>query len=256
MKISFIGSGNVANHLASAFHKKLHKMLSIYSTNELTGKSLAKLVDANFCSSPQMIDPLTDILILAVPDDEIHRIAKILSPVLNHEQTILCHTSGTTDLAALQKYYSNAGILYPLQSFSVNKSVDMNQVPFCINGANTNVQMVLKELAKSISAHVVLMDDETRKVLHIAAVFANNFSNYMYVISEALCKDAGLDFALLRPLIQMTTEKIMEFSPYTMQTGPAKRNDLRVIKEHLKFLQDYPEYRTIYKNISKAIENH
>lgn len=253
MKLSFVGSGNVATHLSQAFFKAGHTILSIYSRNEKTGRALAKKINANFCSAADSIDLESEIVILAVPDDEIKKVAEILSIVLQRGKTILCHTSGTTDIHVLSRVYRNSGILYPLQSFSIQKSVNIKNVPFCINGENDGITATLMQLAESISEHVVPMDDAARKVLHIAAVFANNFSNYMYVISESICKDAGLDFNILRPLIQMTTEKIMEHDPSTMQTGPAKRNDSKVIREHLEFLEKYPEFRKIYESISEAI---
>ena len=256
MRVSFIGSGNVANHLSKELYRNGHEILSIYSRNDTTGKSLALNTEAKFVNHPKDLDKKSDVLILAVPDDQIQRVAKMLAKVFQRTETIICHTSGTTDLEQISKYYENSGIFYPLQSFSVIKEVDFSEIPICINANNDKVFETLSALGVSISEHVQALGDADRKVLHISAVFANNYSNYMYVIAEQICKDYHLDFALLRPLIKMTAEKVMLNPAEKMQTGPAKRKDVKVVSEHLKFLEDYPEYHDIYKVISTAIKNH
>lgn len=256
MRISFIGSGNVANHLSKEFHKKGHEIVSIFSTNDTTGKKLAAATKAKFINHPKDLDTSSDVLILAVPDDQIQKVAKMLAKIFQRTSTIICHTSGTTDLKQISKFYDNSGIFYPLQSFSVLKEVDFSEIPICINANNEHVFGILKTLGATISEHVQALGDADRKILHVSAVFANNYSNYMYVIAEQICKDHQLNFALLRPLIKMTAEKVMHNAAEQMQTGPAKRKDVKVISEHLKFLKDYPEYHSIYKLISTTIKNH
>jgi predicted short-subunit dehydrogenase-like oxidoreductase (DUF2520 family) len=196
------------------------------------------------------------VLILAIPDDFINEVATILCPFFKGSKTIICHTSGTTDLEQISNHYSHAGIFYPLQSFSVKKSVNFREIPICINATNAGVHKTLTELAESLSEKVYYLNDDQRKIIHISAVFANNFSNYMYVISEKICNDHKLDFNMLRPLIKMTSEKIMENSAATMQTGPAMRKDEKVINEHLEFLLNYGSFESIYKILSEAISKH
>lgn len=98
------------------------------------------------------------------------------------------------------------------------------------------------------------MDDENRKILHIAAVFSNNFVNHLFSISKKLTLQKNIKFEYLIPLIKETLEKIIGGEdPDLMQTGPAVRNDVKVINEHLKQLQSTPDYMEIYRVITNDI---
>jgi hypothetical protein len=43
------------------------------------------------------------------------------------------------------------------------------------------------------------MNSRQRLMVHLAAVFANNFSNAQYAIAEMILKENNLSFDLLRP---------------------------------------------------------
>jgi predicted short-subunit dehydrogenase-like oxidoreductase (DUF2520 family) len=87
--------------------------------------------------------------------------------------------------------------------------------------------------------------------LHIAAVFANNFTNQMFKLANDICKENNFSFDLLKPLINETAAKIQSLDPAKAQTGPAKRNDQKIIEKHLSQLSG--EQKEIYKLISKSI---
>ncbi|MFC2107784.1 DUF2520 domain-containing protein, partial [Bacteroidota bacterium] len=90
----------------------------------------------------------------------------------------------------------------------------------------------------------------------VAAVFSCNFSNYMYTVAEKILDDHKLDFSILKPLILETAAKALDHPPSEVQTGPAKRKDHRIIMEHLKTLEKYPDYKELYELISQKIEDH
>ena len=111
----------------------------------------------------------------------------------------------------------------------------------------------MQKLGKAISEAVYLIKDEERAILHVAAVFVNNFSNYLFYIGHQICEQEQLDFAILKPLIQETVHKIQHQLPYDMQTGPSKRGDQLTIQKHLAYLEKYPTYREIYALLSEQI---
>ena len=128
----------------------------------------------------------------------------------------------------------------------------MKEVPFCISAGDKDFENTLLEVAKSISNNVFRIDENQRKPLHLAAVFACNFSNQMYCIAEDLLKKSDLDFEMLKPLITETTNKIKNLSPSNAQTGPAKRNDLETIKKQINLLED-DDLKAIYNLITAQI---
>jgi predicted short-subunit dehydrogenase-like oxidoreductase (DUF2520 family) len=249
MRITIIGSGNVATHLAAAFKNAGHRIVQVYSRNMQNAALLAYHVGAEPIDDLNQINAETDIFIISVKDDVITSIAKILSK----HQKLIVHTSGATDLSSLLAFTSKAGVFYPLQTLSKNKEVDFFTVPLCIEGADEKTAKELEELAQTVSNNVYRVNSDQRKILHLAAVFACNFPNYMYSIAQQLLAKQNMEFDLLRPLILETAQKVQDHLPAEVQTGPAIRNDENTMATHLQMLNDEPELRNLYFIISQAI---
>lgn len=253
MRITFIGSGNVATHLGAAFKNAGHRIVQVYSRNAHNAALLAYHIGAEAIDSFDNINPETDIFIISVSDDAIATMAEELAKL----DKLIVHTSGGTDLFSVLAFTDNAGVFYPLQTFSKTKEVDFRTVPLCIEGANESVTQTLKELAQSISNNVYMIDSVQRKTLHLAAVFACNFSNYLYGVAQRILAEHDIDFELLRPLILETAEKVQGGLPANVQTGPAIRGDQKTMLEHLQLLKDTPELEQLYRLLSQGIiKNH
>ncbi|HET6990142.1 MAG TPA: DUF2520 domain-containing protein, partial [Bacteroidia bacterium] len=105
----------------------------------------------------------------------------------------------------------------------------------------------------TLSDCVYHLDSRQRQAAHLAAVFANNFTNHIYAIAEDLLNEHKLPFDLIRPLIDETAVKVMDVSPAAAQTGPAIRNDKTVMKTHLALLKKHPDLKKLYSEFSKGI---
>jgi predicted short-subunit dehydrogenase-like oxidoreductase (DUF2520 family) len=249
MRITIIGSGNVATHMAAALKNAGHSIVQVYSRDMQNAALLAYHVKAEPVDDLHQINSDTDVFIIAVKDDVIGLLAEKLA---KHDKLIL-HTSGATDLYALLAFTDKAGVLYPLQTFSKVKEVNFRQVPLCIEGADDTITRQIEELAQSISNNIYKVDSAQRKILHLAAVFACNFPNYLYEVARQLLDAKGLDFELLRPLILETAQKVQERLPGQVQTGPAVRNDTGTMDNHLKLLAETPYLQQIYAILSQGI---
>ena len=249
MRITIIGSGNVATHLAAAFKNAGHAIVQVYSRDMQNASLLAYHVKAEAIDSLEQINPETDLFVIAVKDDAIEPIAAELAKY----NKMIVHTSGATSLQILQKHAQNVGVFYPLQTFSKTRELNFNTVPLCIEGADDKIASTLNELAYTVSQNVYRVNSEQRKTLHLAAVFACNFPNYLYHMSQQLLTEKQLPFDLLRPLILETAEKVQEHLPADVQTGPAVRNDEKTMASHLEQLQENPDLQAIYKLLSQGI---
>jgi predicted short-subunit dehydrogenase-like oxidoreductase (DUF2520 family) len=250
--ISFIGAGNVAWHLAPALEYVGHFVKEVYTPN---GKSAKKLVgnlyDAVVKSDLDFTDSPSQIFILAVPDDAIKSIAQ---EIILPEQSLMVHTSGSKGLDVLE--YSTAaatGVFYPLQTFSKSIKLDFQQIPFLLESENKEALKILNSLAKSLSKNTQIVSTAQRKQMHLAAVFACNFTNHMMSISEKIMNNAQLDFSLLHPLVMETIDKALKHSPNAVQTGPAKRGDLETLDKHMEMLSKDENVQEIYRLISQNI---
>lgn len=247
IRITIIGSGNVAQHLIKAFTKsELVEIVQVYARKK---EALSSLIEFDKITSDFEELQESDLYIIAVSDKAIADVSKQL-PFQNR---IVVHTSGAASLDVLDTK-NRKGVFYPLQTFSKNKEIDFSIIPLCLEAENTFDFRVLETVAKSISNAVFAINSDQRKALHVAAVFVNNFTNHLYHIGQEICEEHQVPFEILRPLIQETAEKINTLNPVDAQTGPAKRNDLVTIDAHLAYLTNENQ-KNIYKLITQSIQD-
>jgi predicted short-subunit dehydrogenase-like oxidoreductase (DUF2520 family) len=249
-----IGAGNVAYHLSVYFKENGFNIIQIFSKNLENAKALGNKIDSDFTNEEALISSEADIYIVAIKDDAI---ADLVTKIPQLKNKLIAHTSGSVGLEILNKLSNRAAVFYPLQTFSKDKNVDFQNIPFCIEASNSEDLELLKTLASEISQKVFSINSEQRAAIHKAAVFACNFSNYMYIIAEKILKENNVDFSILHPLITETARKACLNSPYFSQTGPAKRNDKLVIKKHLSSLSndELEIYQLLTNQIIKTYNN-
>ena len=252
MNISFIGAGNVAWHLAPALDNTDYGVREVFSRRAMHASALAaRLYQAQVMDSLDFSESHSDVFIIAVSDDAIEEVA---NEIILPENAILAHTSGTQPLRILSSAATpNIGVLYPLQTFSKNKKVEFKDIPFLIESENKETETALSNIARAISKKVYTCSSDDRKALHIAAVFASNFTNHMLSIAAEIMKQHRFDLDLLKPLIAETVNKSLAIGPEEAQTGPAHRGDLEVLDQHVEFLKKEKRLQEIYKMISQDI---
>ena len=246
--ISIIGAGNVAERLGYALRRKGFVIREVCNRTEEKGKKLARKLGASFVSHPGSLNQDVDMILIALAD---HAIAEWSSSI--HTHGLVVHTSGCTGLHALDGVSPHTGVLYPLQTLRKERPIAISRVPFCVEASNNEDETRLMNLAKTLSGNVVVMDSARRRYLHLAAVFAANFPNFMYAIAEDLLREQGIPADILRPVISQTAGNASHLDFFSLQTGPAVRNDLEVMGMHRAMLVDHPAYRKIYDLLSESI---
>jgi len=246
ISVVIAGSGNVAQNLFQAFQKSAD-----VTVKQVIGRNrehLAFVHDKALISTEFTGDISADVYILAISDDAISTVVENFKNV----EGILVHTSGATPLNAI-KSAKRPGIFYPLQTFTKGKIISFDDIPICIEATNNKDLEILTALGKQLSENVVKIDSEQRKTLHVAAVFVNNFTNYMYTLGSDICAEHDLDFSLLKPLIKETAAKLDTLTTMQAQTGPAKRGDQKTLHNHLQIIKDKHQ-RELYTLLSNAIK--
>jgi len=250
MKIVLLGSGNVATHLAKVLKAKGEDVVQVYSPNVKHAKVLAEAVEAEGINDLNGVEQQADLYIISVKDDAIESVAKSLKNVTG----LVVHTAGSVDIDILSSQVKNAGVFYPLQTFSKDKEVSFENIPLCIEANGENQLTILRNLAAKMSKEVHELNGEKRKVLHLAAVFACNFPNHLYALANKILNQNDLDFEIIRPLIAETADKVMHNLPEKVQTGPAVRADENTLTKHLSMLTNMPELQNIYQTLSNSIK--
>ena len=250
MDISIIGSGNVAWHLAKFFRQHGHRIVHIYNRTASHAQVLADAVSAQFSTSFENLATVPiDLLVIAVNDDAIEEVVRQITPAW---ETIVVHTSGATAIDILGDFEKH-GVIYPPQSISRHIDSQLADIPFAIEGCTEEVANILLRSMQAMAPKSFLCNSEQRLALHVASVFVNNFPNALYQIAYEILEQRGLDFELLRPLILETAKKVQYRIPYTVQTGPASRNDQRTMDTHLRFLSDNDDLTEIYQQLTSVI---
>lgn len=248
MKISIIGSGNVATVLGRLLIQAGFIIEEIVSRNKMHVLQLAKELKASAVERISSISKNSDIYIIAVNDDAIKSVCNELSV----DDKIVVHTCGSVSMNILQNTSNNYGVLYPLQS--LRKEITYKPViPFLIDANNEETKIAIIQLAASISKNVVHANDEQRMQYHLSAIITSNFSNHLFALTKAYCVNNNIDFSLLLPLIEETVKRMHEYDPAELQTGPAIRNDQSTIQKHLALLKTYPQLQTVYEMMSNSI---
>lgn len=243
----------MAWHLAQALQRAGHTLTAIYSRSATTREELARLLpQAQPIGTLDLQNIPAEVVLIAVPDAALATVAAELEVKLG---TVVAHTSGSQPLHILAAVSgAHTGIFYPLQTFSKAKSVDLKSVPILVEAQNEDTLQLLQELAQSISDTVEAVAPDARRQLHLAAVFACNFTNHLLGISRQLLQEADLPLQLLQPLIQETITKAMQHDPYAVQTGPASRHDQNVIETHLHMLRQHPQLQELYHLLTQSIQ--
>ena len=252
MDVSVIGSGNLAWHLAPALDNVGYPVREVFSLHAKHAKALVgRLYQADLKDSLDFSDSPSKLFIIAVSDDAIK---EVVQEIILPEDSILVHTSGSQPIDVLGfAAAANTGVFYPLQTFSKQKKVDFKDIPIFVESEVDVVSKVLVKMGKAISKKVKQISSEDRKALHVAAVFASNFSNHMLTLSKQIAENNGIDFEVLKPLIAETLTKSINLGPENAQTGPAKRGDMEILDRHLEFLRDDKRVAEIYRIISQNI---
>ena len=245
MQIVLIGSGNVAFHLAKAFSEAQIPISQIFGRNTTELQKISEQFSIPF-STETLTDG--DLYIISVSDSSIAEV----SALIKNENALVTHTSGSVSREALSGNYRKS-VFYPLQTFSKSKNLDYSKIPFFIDAENENDEEILKNLASKISKNVMLANDEKRKYIHLTAVFACNFVNHLYARAKEISDSQNIPFDYFLPLIDETTQKIHELEPKLAQTGPAIRNDEKVLKLHESLLTDEEKLK-IYKTLNESIK--
>lgn len=248
--ISFIGSGNVATHLAVALNAKGFTIDTILSRTLENATELASKVNARGINQLNQLNQSSDLYIISLKDDVIEAYLKDL----NLTNQLVAHTSGSYDTTKLAEISYRTGSLYPLQSFNKDVFVDFSTIPIIVESENTETLNTLLIVAKTLTGKTHILTAAQKKALHISAIGINNFTHFILSKSKDYCTSKNIDFSLLQPLLKQTVGTFIDKKNTLLkQTGPAKRGDLNIIENHIEALSDDKDFQALYKDLSQYI---
>jgi len=250
-KIVLIGAGNLAFHLANRLSNNGITISQVYSRTEESAKTLAELIGADWTTNLSELQADASLYIVSLKDSAfIDLLPQITAGKPN---ALFVHTAGSIPVDIWKGHAHHYGVVYPLQTFSKQREVDFSGIPVFIEAGSPEDLEKIRELSSFISGKIYEVNSDQRRALHLSAVFACNFTNYLYSIAYDLLKEKDIPFDVLLPLIDETAGKIHHLTPRDAQTGPAVRYDMNVIGKHLELLSGHPDLKRIYELLSQGI---
>ncbi len=249
MRIVFLGAGRVATNLSMALRKSGHEIVQVYSRTSESAEELARQTVAEPITQLNRVIADADVYFLAVKDDAIQEVLSRFP----HKDVFMVHTAGSVSMDVLKDYTNDYGVFYPLQTFTKDWISDFTDIPVFIE-ANTDKNLnVLGKIAEELSNNVYHIDSMQRLYIHVAGVFACNFTNFMFTSAEDILQNHDISFNVLKPLIRDTLDKALIHSPSKSQTGPAFRGDKQTIEKHLELLSHSEKLQNLYRFVSDTI---
>lgn len=249
-KIALIGSGNVATFLGTALRKANNTITQVYSPTFAHAEKLGSRLGAESIDNLSHLKGDADLYIIAVSDDAIASVASLMPEF----DKIVVHTAGAVSIDTLKPASPHHGVLYPYQSLRVGEMIDIANMCIFFDATDEDTMLLLEELAFEISGYALHASDEERLKYHLAAVFANNFTNHLMALSEKMLTDFNLDFENLKPILLQTAQAALMNSPAENQTGPAIRRDENTIARHLELLNGDEHLTAIYRMMTESIQ--
>ena len=246
MRVVFVGAGNLATRLSLEMRKSGMSIGQVYSHTSEHAKILADELGCGWTVIPEEIVEDADLYVFSLKDAVLQDVIARVKP----NNGLWVHTAGSMPISVFEGLTARYGVVYPLQTFSKSREVDFKKIPFFLEANSSEDEKVLGEVARALSSDV--LSSEKRKNLHLAAVFACNFTNHMYALAEKILEEQQIPGEVLLPLIDETAAKVHVMSPVRAQTGPAIRYDENVINKHMAMLKD-PDMRNLYELISRSI---
>ncbi|MDR1919897.1 MAG: DUF2520 domain-containing protein [Tannerellaceae bacterium] len=249
MKIVFIGAGNLASCVSMEMQRVGMTIGQIYSRTREHAESLAKKVNCQWTCNLNEIITDADLYIFSLKDTVLPEVIPRVRP----NEGLWVHTAGSVSMNVFEGYARRYGVFYPLQTFTKQRRIQLNGTPIFLEVSQPEDMKMLKKIAIALSGNAKEIDSEKRKHIHLAAVFACNFTNHMYMLAGKLLEEQGISYDVLLPLITETASKINDLSPWDAQTGPAVRFDKDVMDKQLEILSSAPAMQAIYKLLSQSI---
>lgn len=253
MRAVIIGAGNLATNLGRTLMQAGHDIVQVYSRTAEAASQLATLAGGAPTTDITTLTNNADVYIIAVKDSVIADLIPTLCK--GREDKVFLHTAGSVPINVFEGMALHYGVLYPMQTFSKAREVSFQEIPCFVEANDDTAFTVVNGLAASVSDRVIPLPSEKRRILHLAAVFACNFTNHCYEVAAEVLGKSGIPFDVMLPLIDETARKVHDLDPIEAQTGPAVRYDQNIIRQQAEMLKENPLFRQIYESMSISIHH-
>jgi predicted short-subunit dehydrogenase-like oxidoreductase (DUF2520 family) len=187
-------------------------------------------------------------VLLCVPDKEIVTAAMAIQP-----GPLVGHCSGATTLAPLLEAGHEAFSMHPLMTVPGDGAADFAGAGAAVAGSTERAVHTARVIAARLGMRPVVIADADRAAYHAAAAMASNFLTTIEGAAERLGATAGMDRALLVPLVRASVERWADLGAARALTGPIARGDEATVARHREAIAERtPDLLELYDVLADA----
>ena len=259
--VSLVGAGKVGSTIAAMLQRRGHRIVSVISRNRSSARVLGRLLDSPVASTHlKDLSPITNMLLIAVPDEKIVGIAEEVAEIVGRRNTPLTvfHPSGvmTSDaLGALHKQGAKVFSLHPIQIFpdglSLQDQLDLMKNLWYGFEGEAQTLGIARAIVKDLGGKLIEIPKEEKILYHAACVFASNYPTVLLGAVERLAKLLGFPgLKPFGPLVETAVHQAVHRGPGASLTGPLARGSLAVVQKHLEALRAKdPTVASLYEGL-------
>lgn len=260
-KVAIVGFGKVGASIAESLYLN-QRLLSIHLRN----KAALHIALNRFYNSSllkigiEFTDNLPNVIILAVPDNQIEIAANELAMSLGKQLNgiLVFHCSGIHSydkLSVLADLGALTAACHPFQTFHRSSEKLLHDIAWGVS-AKSGEYWYFADFLSQISGRPFQLSDNLDKAkYHSSAVFASNFLTTLFQISRKILNEYDLpEDVFLKPIMQQALNNNLDsikLNSFPL-TGPIARGSIESIKSHINSLADNPIYKRAYIHFSLA----
>ncbi len=262
--IGIIGCGRVGASIGAAWRQAGHALIGVSATSTASLERAEDMLPAVPVLDPDEITERAELVLVAVPDDEIAPLVTGLADLGRiHAGQILVHCSGrygTDVLDAGTRLGALPIALHPSLTFT-GTEVDLSrlrQATIAVT-APAPIRPVGEALVVELGAEPIDIAEADRPLYHAAITHASNHSITILAEAMELLSEAGVadPSAVLHALVDASVANTMQNGPKAL-TGPISRGDVGTIEAHLAALSEFslsrsnPSVRNSYIALARS----
>jgi predicted short-subunit dehydrogenase-like oxidoreductase (DUF2520 family) len=252
--VGVVGAGRVGAVLAARFRAAGHPIAGVSGQSAASQLRIQTLLDGVETLAPAEVVERADIVLIAVPDDQLADVVQHLTPRVRPGQ-VLMHTSGRHGLAVLApmvRVGARAIAFHPAMTFT-GTEVDLDRS--CAFGltALPADRRLAEALVSELGGMPEWIDEADRTSYHAALSHGANHLNTLVSQAMDVLRAAGVDdpSAVLRPLLTASLDNALAYGDAAV-TGPVARGDVNTVRAHTETLAVQPEILDTYVALARA----
>ncbi|PMC74633.1 Rossmann-like and DUF2520 domain-containing protein [Brachybacterium sp. UMB0905] len=242
--IGVIGAGRVGAVLGAALREEGHAITGAYAVSDASRERAAELLPGVPLLDVPAIVERSEMLLLAVPDDELAPLAAgIAAAGLAPGGQLVVHTSGMHGadvLAPLARTGAATLAIHPAMTFTGTRA-DLPRLTGCPMAVTGSEELlpVAAALVVELGGEPVILAEGDRPLYHASLAHAANHLVVLVDQARESLRRIGIEDpgAYLRPLLEAALENSLQRGSRAL-TGPVMRGDAGTVGAHLEAFAD------------------